>query len=265
MKWKAALLACALAGAADAQVAVIGSLSRDAKLEPGETLNGTIQLKNRDDKPAEVKAYQTDYLFHADGKADYAPPGTVPRSNARWVTVTPTRMVIPAGQMGTIKFEVTVPQDRTLAGTYWSMVMVEPLGPPATPAKPGAPDTMSAGISTVVRYAVQIATDVGRGAQPKIKFLDKQLVSENGAPALEIALENQGERLFKPKLWVDLFDEKGKALGKFEGTAARLYPSCSARCRVPLKGVKAGRYKALVVLHGGDRGVFGARYDIAIQ
>ncbi|MGB2958351.1 MAG: hypothetical protein WBD30_05650, partial [Bacteroidota bacterium] len=51
------------AGELQAQISVIGDLSRDREARPGETYEGTILLRNGSAEPAEAKIYQKDYLF----------------------------------------------------------------------------------------------------------------------------------------------------------------------------------------------------------
>ena len=48
---------------AEAQINILGGLSHEKKARPGETYEGEIIIKNRGQGIAEVKIYQTDYLF----------------------------------------------------------------------------------------------------------------------------------------------------------------------------------------------------------
>ena len=77
--------------------------------------------------PQEVKVYQTDYLFYADGSTYYGDPGTMPRSNTRWISFTPKQFTVPAGEEVTVRYTIQVPNDARLAGPYWSILMVEPV------------------------------------------------------------------------------------------------------------------------------------------
>ena len=68
--------------ASAASVSVVGGLTREIVLQPGARTEGCIVLRNNTDQPQEVKVYQTDYLFWADGRNEYGEPGATPRSNA---------------------------------------------------------------------------------------------------------------------------------------------------------------------------------------
>src|SRR3990172_5172834 len=78
-----------------AQLSVIGELSQDRDARPGEKYEGIIVVRNDTDEPQEAKVYQTDYLFYFNGTNDYAEAGTTARSNAQWVSFSPSYLTIP--------------------------------------------------------------------------------------------------------------------------------------------------------------------------
>ncbi len=129
-------------------------------MQPGRSYDGTIDVANPSKAPQEIKVYQTDYLFFADGTRSYGEPGSIQRSNARWLTLSPLQTVIPAGESVTLRFTVQVPSDQTLRGTYWSVIMVEPVPPNAPESSRNDSPMPTLGIRQVVRYAVQVITSV---------------------------------------------------------------------------------------------------------
>lgn len=261
----AALLAAA--GPAAAQVAVLGSLSREAKVEPGEQIQGNIVLKNVGKVNEEVKVVQNDYTFFADGRNFYAEPGTTARSNARWITLSSSRVIIPPGQTAQIAYSVQVPNDKALAGTYWSLLMVEPLAKESAEATRGFKDKDKAafGIQTIVRYGVQIITDIGN-APRAIKFADKKLAMSDGQRVLQLDVENIGDGWLKANVWAELYSKTGGTpAGKFEGQQMRVFPGCSVRVKIPLPAtIPKGRYKTMIVIDNGDENVFGAKVDLEL-
>src|SRR5688500_7018448 len=109
-----AVVALGLLAQSSASVAVVGSLSRDAKLQPGATFEGVIVLKNTGKQPGEARVFQTDYSFQADGSNEFGDPGQHPRSNANWLSVTPARVKIPAGETVSVRYKGKVPADARL-------------------------------------------------------------------------------------------------------------------------------------------------------
>lgn len=246
-------------------VSVIGGLSREKAVMPGERFEGIIFLKNKGEGPAEVKVYQTDYLFFADGRNIYGEPGGIPRSNAKWISLSPTRTTIPPNQTSSVHYTVQIPENPDLKGTYWSMVMVEPMAGVSPEGIEGEKGKIKLGLQTIVRYGIQIVTDIGDTGIRKIRFLDRKLISEDGKRLLQVDIENTGERWLSPLVWVEIYNEQGQSIGRFESGKFRIYPGCSVRHKFDLTNVPKGKYKALLVADNGDEYVFGARYDLGIE
>lgn len=263
-----------------AGVVVVGELTHEKTLEPGQRIEGSIELRNTGESEYQVRVYQTDYLFRADGSNLYGDPGSADRSNAGWFSVSPNRLTIPPHQKALVYYSGQVPQVRQLAsvnndlqipvgadltGTYWSMVMIEPVPEAGVQTAEDEAGKVKLGIQTKVRYGIQIVTNVGDEGTPQIRFLDKKLSRRQNKTVLQMDIENTGKRWLSPRVWVELYDSQGAQAGRFEGEKKRIYPGCSVRQTVDLGDVPRGIYKALVVVDNGDQYVFGARYDIGIE
>lgn len=258
-----ALAALALGSLANGGVIVIGNLARTTTVKPGETFEGVIFLKNTDKQGAEAVVSQSDYKTFSDGTNNYGDPGKDPRSNASWLTVTPTRVKLAPGESVPVRYKGRIPNDAKLSGTYWSMVMVEPTAPPAITPE-GKVDQIAVGLRTTVRFAVQVVTEIGQTGERSLKIQSKKLVQADGKRALEFEILNDGERLLIPLMTVELFDGKGASIGRFDGGRSRIYPDCSVKSKVDLSDVPAGRYTAMVLLDSGDAQVMGAQYDLQV-
>ncbi len=248
------------------QISVIGELSQDREVRPGEKYDGVILVKNDTNEPQEVKVYQTDYSFHFSGTNNYADPGSMVRSNAKWIAFSPSFLTVPPQSALAVNYSVTVPEDKEkkLVGSYWSMLMIE--GVPKGSAESSAPakDKTQMGIMQTIRYGVQIATHItGTGAR-KLNFVGtpKIVTSADGKRKLQIDIENVGDIGMRPEVYVELFDEKGVSRGKFPGVRYRIYPGTSVRQSIDLSSASAGTYKALVVVDAGGEDVFGAQYTL---
>ncbi len=243
---------------------VVGDLTQKLTLEPGARIKGEIRVENQGDEAGEVKIYLTDYLHYADGRNLFQKPGTVGRSNAAWFTVSPSQSVIqPKGQLN-VNYSITVPADTKLKGTYWSIIMVEPV-PKALVTPPKGKDDINMQVVTVIRQAVQMVTNIGKGGEAKVAFKDRQLVKEDGRRLLKLDIENTGEKFLAPHVWAELFDAKGQSSGQIDGSVSRIYPGCSTRFEMDMTKLPAGSYKAVVVADNGDENVFGANYTLDLK
>jgi hypothetical protein len=252
------------AATAHAGVSVVGSLTRENTVVQGDRYEGDIMLRNSDEKPVEVRIYKKDYLFYADGRNLYDEPGSTPRSNATWLTIQPAQLTVPPKGTGAFHYTVQVPKNTNLKGSYWSLLMVEPMAPPAV--LPGQEkNKVSVGLQTVVRYAIQIVTDFGDSGEWQLKFRDKKLVMSEGKRLFEIDIENVGERWLSPMVWIELYNAEGAPAGRFESSQKRIYPGCSVRHQMDLTGVPAGTYNAVAIADNKDDHVFGGQYEITIK
>jgi hypothetical protein len=69
-----------------------------------------------------------------------------------------------------LKCAVQIPEDDTLCGTYWSLLMVEPVPEVQAEVKQDQRAQVSYGITQVVRYAAQIITHIEDSGTRQIKF-----------------------------------------------------------------------------------------------
>jgi len=233
-------------------------------VQPGKAYEGTLEIVNPNDTPQDVKLYQTDYLFWADGRNEYGEPGKVARSNARWITVAPARATIPPNETLRARYTVQVPNDASLKGAYWSMIMVEPVDPSSPESSSGGKE-IQLGVRQVLRYAVQVATTIGSTGTVKLKFAGMRLAAEGGKRNLQVDVENTGERTYRATTWVDLYDAKGGYVGQYQGGDRRLYPGTSVRFSIDLAGVADATYKALVLVDCGGDNVFGANVNLVLK
>ncbi len=237
-----------LANSSLAGISVVGSLVRNRSVNSGESI-------------CHAKIYQNDYLFYADGNNNYGKPGNTSRSNAGWISLSPNQLSIPPKDTASVYYKVQVPESPDLKGTYWSVVMVEETS--AESKEGNKKNTLS--LKTVVRYAVQIVTNISDTGISKIEFSDKKLIQKDGKKILQIDIRNTGERKLRPYVWVQLYNKSGIDIGRFESSRSRIYPDCSVRHKIDLTDVSKGQYKALVVVDNGDEHVFGGQYDLKIK
>lgn len=245
----------------NAGITVFSGLTYERSAQPGQTYEGIIQIKNGGHLPREVKLYQTDYLFYSDGRNIYGDPGSTSRSNADWINFSPHRLSIPPDGIASVHYSIEVPDSASLAGTYWSMIMIE-----GEQEKAGASCSDNSGhpvvgIRQVVRYGAQIITNIGESGIRRLKFFKTRLFKKNGARTLRVNIENTGERILRPHLWAEFFGSKGTSAGKFEVTKKTLYPATSVRYNIDVSSIPPGKYKGLIVADCGGSDLFGTTYS----
>ncbi len=262
-------LLCGLAltgcfGLLEAGVTPVGDMTHEKDAKAGERYRQVIVLQNTDPAPVEVKLYQTDYSFSADGSTHFDPPGKMPRSNAQWVALGRDLITVPAKATERVEYEVRVPADKGLAGTYWSMIMVEPVAKGSRESAETLPENTTA-ISQVMRYGIQVVTNLGKGGQAELTFANPRLVEEEGKRLFAIDVANTGQRSLRPGLWLELYSAQGAPVGKFQGEARRLYPGTSSRYLIDLGQTPKGKYLGMVAADGKGDSLFGANVELEIK
>jgi hypothetical protein len=261
-----AILSCPLA--ARAQIAVLGSSIQEREVAPGQSYGGEILIMNSSDQAQAARIYQTDYLFFADGTSRYDEPGTMPRSNARWLSIGRTVITVPPRATVPVPYTVTVPTGEPLAGTFWSMIMVE--GVPKESSEPimiaaSSRDRPGLGVQPIIRYGVQVVSQIQHTGTRRAEFAATRLVSgPDGVKALEFDIRNTGERAYRLDVWVELYDEHGTLHGKFQQARGLVYPGTSIKQRFDLSRMPPRVYKALIVADTGEEDVFGAQYRFTL-
>ncbi len=238
-------------------VQVTGDLLREFTLEPGESYEGEIIVTNPGEEPTGLQVSKTDYLYFADGSNEYPEPGSIDRSNADWVDFSlPPEVTIEPGEEFPLIFEIAVPSDPSLVGSYWSMITIQSTPPPADEPEEGI------GVREVVRYGIQLAVNIGDTGERKIDLLEvKPLVGEENK-AVQVNVENVGQRAVSPVARVELYDQEGEKYGPFEGSEYMIYPGCSVSYRVPVEEVPDEEFQGVIIIDNGDQHVWGARKEI---
>jgi hypothetical protein len=249
---------------AESDITIVGGLTHERVATPGESYSGVVFIKNIGDEVREAKVYQTDYLFFCDGRSIYGEPGKLPRSNADWIDFSPKRLAVRPKETVPLNYTVHVVNAEGLKGTYWSTLMVECI-PKSSPEVSGSTKPEgNFGIRQVFRYGIQMVTHIGDTGSGKLRFLETKLVKAEEKKTLQVDVENTGERMLRPFLWAELYDQTGSYIGRFEARKLRTYPGTSVRFSVDLSPVPEGTYKALVVADCGGDAVFGATYTLRL-
>ena len=240
-----------------ASIEVVGSLRHINKGIQGDIYKGEIKIQNSGDTDQEIKIYQTDLLYNYEDFTFYNDPVSHNRSNANWIEYSPKTTIVKANTVMYIQYEISIPKDDTIAGTYWSVLMVEGVIP-IDPAQEG-----QFNINTVTRYAIQLVTEIEDKGEGKLEFLDPVLISEGDHLFLAVDIVNSGDHYIVPDVSIELFDESGKSIKTIFATKKGLFPTTSARYRFNLEGIKGEKtYQTVIIAAGDEDDVFGLEYTL---
>ena len=198
----------------------------------GQTYTVLIKIRNASDIVQEEKIYQSDYLFNYEGNSIYDEPVSHNRSNVHWIEFDPKFTVLKVKGAQYIQYEVEIPKNDSLAGIYWSLLMVEGL------SQINSEQKGQLNISTSMRYAIQLITNIGNTGIGDLRFRQPTLTVEGDKLFLDVIMENTGERLISPEVSAEFFDEAGKSVKVFEAPKSGMYPTTSALFRLHIKRIE---------------------------
>jgi hypothetical protein len=240
-----------------ASVEVLGNLKHSYKVKAGDVIKGEIQIQNNDSIDQEVRVYQTDLLYNLEEKTFYDEPGSHGRTNAQWIQFSPKSVILKSKEVRLIQYEITVPHDQQLEGTFWSVVMVEGV----VPIDPNQTGELS--IRTVTRYAIQMVTEMSNSGEGQLIFDEPTLIKEENKLYLAVDIFNKGAHYIAPEVSLELFDESGRSAGIITAPKKGLYPTTSARFKLDLEGTPSKKtYKAMIIAAGQGDDVFGLEYTL---
>lgn len=129
----------------------------------------TLRVTNIGSETEVVRVFYQDWIREPNGDHRYFEGGTLERSLYDWIQITPSTFTLQPGEYQDVTYTITVPSQvqasRSLdpekdnvsyvavEGTYWGIIMIEPVSVPAAPGQ-------GLGISAVFRHGVKVFVTV---------------------------------------------------------------------------------------------------------
>ncbi|MBI4598330.1 MAG: hypothetical protein HY737_08035 [Candidatus Omnitrophica bacterium] len=168
-------------------------------LAPGDVVQGSIELVNDGNQPVEVKAYLEDwrYASSGDGSKEFAPPQTMPRSCAGWISFYPQTIGLPPSERTSVEYTIRVPQDQPLEGGYYAVLFFEAALAEAPAEPPGSEvgaDTHEAVVKFAARLGSLFLVDVKGTVRREARLSSAKVTPPSVAHPikLEAVLANEG-------------------------------------------------------------------------
>lgn len=242
-----------------AEAVVKGDQTRHFHVCPGQELPVSIPLGNDGCDPIRITLKQADYLFDADGANHFDPIGSHLRSNGKWISLHTDQVVLKPQSTTDLFYKIRVPNDPTLNGSYWSIILIEP-------DQVIHPANQQEGmhLQIKIRYAYLVVTTIKGGKSDlKVLNLSQNISSQERRAQFDVA--NLGTLYLEPKLTLQLYDGKGHQIKSIRSLAEKILPNTSTRYYVELSGLSPGTYPALLLLESGEEHLFGERVQITLN
>ncbi len=220
----------------------------ELNLRPGEKYTGSIQISNDSEEIAYLKISLGDWRQVGENE-QYLEVGGVEHSISQWMQISPFHLAIRSGDWGNVHYEIKVPDNPKLSGSYWGIIFVEEEKRQST--VPAANKSKSnLGINIVFRHGIKIYTTFPDTDKSKAEFVAAETVpTDNGGLDFVATLENQGNTYLRPFVWLELRDESGATVQKVNHHRQTVLPGIKRNYKFALHelDMKPGRYTALII------------------
>lgn len=245
-----------------ASIIIHNGLTHCYAVSSGNVYRGEIKIENTAETSQNVKLYLRDLSYNADGTIHYKPVSTNEFSNANWMVLETNLVTLKPHETRTLLYEIKVPTTELINGSYWSVIMVEPVDDLV-------PEQEKTGltITSVVRYAIQVITDYEtKGLTLELKFESVSVGSVNTNKTIEVALANIGTVFCRTRMSIELYDPKnGSKIGVFSSVSMGLLPHNSKTFRINIDEVPRGTYKAVLIAIDQNDNAFALNLDLVIK
>jgi hypothetical protein len=195
-----------------AGIVVLNGLTHSYKIENGKVYKGKIAIENTGSTPQNVKLFLQDFTYHADGTLIILSCIPITEPMVTGSNSTPIWLRLKGKEKTEVFYEITVPNQALDPGSYWSVIIVEPVDDiKPSDNKPGV------NITSVVRYAIQVITDYDtEKAKPDLRFENIKVEKEEGKQTVKVAIANNGNLYCKSTASIEIYNRKtGEKLGLF--------------------------------------------------
>jgi len=247
---------------AHAGIVVVNGLTHNFQVAHGKSYKGKVQIENTGNTTETVKIYLQDFSYKADGTTTYSALNTNKRTNSNWITLNTNLLTLKPKEKTEIFFEITVPELNNTTGSFWSVLLVEPV----EEIKPNN-DKSGVSVTSIIRYAVQIITDLqSSDATPQLMFEAVNLVKEDNRKVVKVAVVNTGNLFSKNIVAVELYSrESGEKIGSYSSVRLGLLPEMSKTFSIDITDVVPGNFNATILATDEQDNAFAINVELEVK
>lgn len=245
-----------------AGIVVLNGLTHSYKIENGKVYKGKVAIENTSNAPQSVKLFLQDFTYHADGTINYTALRTNQRSNGDWIKLNTNLVTLKGKEKTEVLYEITVPEKAVNPGSYWSVIIVEPVDDiKPSDNKPGV------NITSVIRYAIQVITDIEtEKAKPDLTFESVKVEKEEGKKTVKIAIANHGNLYCKPTASIEIYNRKtGEKIGTYSSLTMGLLPATSKTFPIDISKLPPDKYTATIIATDEEENAFALNVELEVK
>lgn len=218
-------------------------------VKPGETVRGSIIVKNSSNETIVVKGYLEDftYLSPFDGVKDFKKAGSLPSSLSEWITITPALLTIPAKGNQQVNYSIKVPAEAK--GGYCGVIFFEKT----------SSGVSGSGVGVVLRVGYNIILNT-KDSVKEIKIKNVAVFGNT----IKAELLNSGTAILVSEPDYNVLDAKGMILDRGKLEIFALPPEGKVPLKIVLsEKIPDGKHTLLVNVNLGAAGLIMKEIDFS--
>ncbi|RNA63684.1 DUF3324 domain-containing protein [Chryseobacterium nematophagum] len=245
-----------------ASITILNGLTHTYKVEKGTLYKGKIEIENTGKKTQNVKLFLQDFSYQSNGTISYTTPHTNNKTNVDWITLNTNQLTLKAKEKKEVYYEITIPNNILEPGSYWSVIMVEPV----EDIKPND-NKEGVNITSIVRYAIQIITDYdAEKAKPNLIFESIKIDKVEGKQTANIAVANKGNLYCKPSVTIEIYNRKtAEKVGVFSSQPMGLLPQTSKTFQINIDKLVPDKYNAIILSTDENENAFALNVELDLK
>lgn len=214
---------------------------------PGDTLENTIQVENRTDRPIEVLVDRRNFTALGEEGAVGLTDEETSFSLASWITISPERGEIPAKGRRVFTFETKVPLNAEPGGHFGSIIFKTG---GVKPGQTGAAVSQELGALVLLRVAGKVKEKATLES-----FSTTKALWEYGPVEFETRVKNEGNVHLKPIGTITISDFFGRKIETLEIEPRNVLPGAIRKISASWdRHFLLGKYTATISLTSGSQG-----------
>lgn len=249
----------------------VNPLVKELEMVPGSTIKKGITIKSTEEKPISVTIAYRDFRLTKDGNLKLIEAGKSNRSLGSYINFSSRSFILDPGGEREIEYKINLPNSADKP--HWGTLIIAPkiLNNQENGEGKKEKEEMKFKINFKYSYRhviIQRSTNSpppqGRMANLTITGTGKDKVKET---TLEATFSNTGKAITKCQGYVEIFDDKGQKIKRYDFVQDRfVFPKSKRTFSQSLSGLdlKSGEYLAVAIIDFGGENVVGGRYRFTI-
>jgi len=226
----------------------------EVTIKPGDRLERTVTVTNPGEEPLAISIEAGDWTMDATGEVHFEGPGSHPRSCARWIAVSPSKLVLPPRGQSAVQLSFQSPPE--FSGTHWAVVFFS-LADRAS-AIEGRPVTVAPRVGLTV-YATAAGTEKGN-----LRFTKTSASASDRSVQLRALFENGGNTVERVRLTWQIRTANGRIVKTLVASVVCL-PGARREAMTETDPLASGTYRVTAMARWGMHQWQAKDCDLAVQ